>query len=29
MLNLGKFLVEMNKLDLKNQIADIDNISLG
>jgi hypothetical protein len=27
-INLGKFLIEMNKLDLKNQLADIDNISL-
>jgi hypothetical protein len=28
-VNLGKFLVEMNKLDLKNQIADISNITLS
>ncbi len=27
-VNLGKFLVEMNKLDLKNQVADINSISL-
>ena len=27
-VNLGKFLVEMNKLDLKNQSVDIKNISL-
>jgi hypothetical protein len=27
-VNLGKLLVEMNKLDLKNQVADIGNISL-
>jgi len=27
-VNLGKFLIEMNKLDLKNQVADINNISL-
>lgn len=27
-INLGKFLIEMNKLDLKNQVADINNISL-
>ncbi len=27
-VNLGKLLVEMNKLDLKNQLADINNISL-
>ena len=27
-VNLGKFLVEMNKLDLKNQVVDINNISL-
>lgn len=27
-VDLGKLLVEMNKLDLKNQVADINNISL-
>jgi hypothetical protein len=27
-VNLGKLLVEMNKLDLKNQVADIGNITL-
>jgi len=27
-VNLGKFLLEMNKLDLKNQVADINKISL-
>lgn len=27
-VDLGKFLVEMNKLDLKNQVADIKNITL-
>ncbi|MBS1520056.1 MAG: translocation/assembly module TamB [Bacteroidetes bacterium] len=27
-VNLGKFLIEINKLDLKNQVADINNISL-
>ena len=28
-VDLGKFLVEMNKLDLKNQVADIGNITLS
>ena len=28
-VNLGKFLIEMNKLDFKNQVADINNISLN
>ena len=27
-VNLGKFLIEMNKLDLKNQVVDINNILL-
>ncbi|MBV8390926.1 MAG: translocation/assembly module TamB domain-containing protein [Mucilaginibacter sp.] len=27
-VNLGKFLIEMNKLDLKNQVADINKVSL-
>ncbi|MDB5141945.1 MAG: hypothetical protein JWQ66_658 [Mucilaginibacter sp.] len=27
-VNLGKLLIEMNKLDLKNQVADVGNISL-
>ena len=28
-VDLGKFLVEMNKLDLKNQLADVGNITLS
>ncbi|HWD89931.1 MAG TPA: translocation/assembly module TamB domain-containing protein [Mucilaginibacter sp.] len=28
-VNLGKFLVEMNKLDLKKQVADVSNITLS
>jgi TamB, inner membrane protein subunit of TAM complex len=28
-VDLGKFLVEMNKLDLKNQVADVGNITLS
>ncbi len=28
-IDLGKFLVEMNKLDLKNQVADVGNITLS
>ena len=27
-VNLGKFLIEMNKIDLKNQVADIKTIAL-
>lgn len=28
-VDLGKFLVEMNKLDLKNQVADVGNVTLS